>query len=199
MQTIPRDTSMNAAGWVAVAAATTQLIGIVFFVVFVIVGEPFGHLNDVCNALAGILGAALAWQLGSLITVQRPALGWLALRLAGLSALMAAAGSALTLSHTTGWVLAALYTTFGYGLMGLWLLALVAWGGAMWPRGLVGLGLTTGGVMALGLLTLPGLVRGLDAMEALPWYVSFGLVGWVGTYLMFPAWWLWLGRVLLRR
>jgi hypothetical protein len=40
------------------------------------------------------------------------------------------------------------------------------------------------------------LLRGLDAWEALPWYVNVGQAGGIGWLVVYPLWCLWLGRVL---
>src|SRR5712692_6320961 len=160
-------------GWVAVAVGTTQLIGLVFLIVFFMIGEPFGTLNDICIGLAGLLSGVLAGLLFAAQPAQSPALGRLALAGAGVGALIVAVGSALVIFRVTGWVLAGFYTEFGNALIGLWLLVLClsAQPGAAWPRGLVLLGFVAGAIMVLGLLTLPGILRGIDSLAAIPWYV----------------------------
>jgi hypothetical protein len=192
----------NAAGAsvsrLATAAGVVQLVGLLSLIVFFVAGDPFGTLNDLCIALTGVLSAALAWQLSAVFTARSLALGWLEPALAGLGALIVVAGAALVITRTTGWVLGGLWMEFGYAWIGVWLLAfcLAAQGSAGWPRGLTGLGLVAAGLMVLGVLTLPGLLRGLDAWEALPWYVNVGQAGGLGWLLLYPLWCLWLGRVL---
>ena len=200
--------SSSAIGWVAVAAGVIQLIGLLFLIVFFIIGEPFGTLNDVCIAMAGILSGVLAWMLFAAQPAQSPELGRLALAGAGVGALIVALGSALVIFRVTGWVLAGLYTEFGNAWIGVWLLILCfsAQPGAVpvlepgittWPRGLVLLGIVAGAIMALGLLTLPGILRGIDAFAVIPWYVNVGQASGLGWLLLFPIWAIWLGRVLL--
>ena len=89
----------------------------------------------------------------------------------------------------------------GNALIGLWLLALCfsAQAGAAWPRGLVLLGFVAGAMMVLGFFTLPAILRGLDSMDASPWYVNVGYGGWLGAFILFPIWCLWLGRAGLRQ
>ena len=86
-------------------------------------------------------------------------------------------------------------------MIGLWLLAacFAAQPGAGWPRGLVVLGMVAGAVMLLGFFTLPAILRGLNSMDVSPWYVIVGYAGWLGTFILFPGWCLWLGRVLSLR
>jgi hypothetical protein len=196
MHVMMNNTAGASVSRLAVAAGVVQLIGLLSLIVFFVVGGPFGTLNDLCIALAGLLSAALAWQLFVAFPAQSPAPGWLVL--AGLGALIVVMGSALVITQSTGWVLAGLWTEFGYAGIGLWLVifCLKAQGSAGSPRGLTGLGLVAGGLMVLGGLTLPGLLRGLDAWEALPWYVNVGQAGGLGWLLLYPLWCLWLGRVL---
>ena len=45
----------------AMAVATVDLLGVVCLIVFFVVGDPFGIINDVANAVVGVLTAVLAW------------------------------------------------------------------------------------------------------------------------------------------
>jgi hypothetical protein len=53
--------------------------------------------------------------------------------------------------------------------------------------------------MIVGLVSVPGILRGVDAQASAPWYVNAGYVGGLGWMLLYPAWCIWLGRVLLLR
>src|SRR5579859_5037849 len=180
----------------AVAAGAVQLIGLLSLIEFFVGGEPFGTLNDLCIALTGVLSAALAWQLLAAFPAQPAALGRLVLGLAVLGALIVAAGSVLVITRTTSFVLAGLWMEFGYAWIGAWLLVVCVFAPASWPRGLLVLGVVAAGLMLLGIMTLPGLARGLDAWEALPWYVNVGQASALGWLLLYHIWCLWLGRIL---
>jgi hypothetical protein len=72
------------------------------------------------------------------------------------------AGSAFVIFEITGWMLAGLMIFFGYGLVGLWLLGLnyyFAQRMDRWPRRLAQFGLVSDAIMAIGLLTGPGIGR----------------------------------------
>jgi hypothetical protein len=92
-------------------------------------------------------------------------------------------------------------TTFGYGLIGLWVVALsrstLRWPG--FPRRLTTLGVVAGGVMACGLLTLPGILARADAMASTAGFVlaSMYLAG-LGWNVLFALWCLRLGLLLHR-
>jgi hypothetical protein len=45
---------------------------------------------------------------------------------------------------------------------------------------------------------LPGIVVRLNEFEAAPGWTWMGLLGWVGTYLVYPAWSIFRGRTLPR-
>jgi hypothetical protein len=133
------------------------------------------------------------------LAAQPAALGRLALALAGLGALIVAAGSALVIFKVTGFVLAGFVTELGNALIGVWLLAVCfSAQSAGWPRGLALLGLAAGLIMLLGFFAAPAVLRGLDTMAVNPWYVSVGYVSWLGTFILLPVWCLWLGRVALK-
>jgi hypothetical protein len=63
---------------------------------------------------------------------------------------------------------------FGYALIGLWLSGLnySALRNSSWPRRLVQCGLVIGIFMTVGLLTSPGILGGVDAMDSAPWHVN---------------------------
>jgi hypothetical protein len=191
--------SSYAIGWTAVATGVMALLGLAFIVLFFTVGQPFGTLNDLCIGLAAILSGVLAWMLYPVHHAQSPHLSLLALAAAWAGALVVAAGSALVISGATGWFLAGLYMTAGNALIGLWLLALnySARQAGSWPGGLALFGLAVGAIMAVGLVAVPGIVRGIDAQDAAPWFVNAGYVGGLGWLLLYPIWCLWLGRAAL--
>jgi hypothetical protein len=193
--------SNDAAGglaWIALGTGAIALLGLLCLIVFFAGVQVFGPLNDGCIALAGIMSGVLAWMLFSGQHSQPPLLSQLALMAAVVGAFVVALGSALVIFRVTGFVLAGFYMQFGNALIGLWLvwLSVSAPAGAGWPRGLVVLGFVAGAMMVLGFLTLPAILRGLDSMDASPWYVNVGYLGWLGAFILFPIWCLWLGRVL---
>jgi hypothetical protein len=48
--------------------------------------------------------------------------------------------------------------------------------------------------MILGWLAVPGVIARIDNPQLAPWFVNAGLVNWMGTYLLYPVWCLWLSR-----
>ena len=75
IQAVLSHTAAENVSRLAVAAGVVQLIGLVSLIVFFVVGDPFGTLNDLCIALTGLLSAALAWQLSAAFAARSPALG----------------------------------------------------------------------------------------------------------------------------
>jgi hypothetical protein len=114
--------------------------------------------------------------------------------------LVASIGAASIIFDIMGWFLAGLMNHFGYALLGLWLLGLNYYFNQRrrtWPRRLVQFGLITGAIMAVGLLTGPGIVGRIDDPVVAPWFVNVGQPGSLGWLLLYPIWNIWLGRLLL--
>ena len=188
-------------GWVAMATGIAGLLGLAFIILFFTVGQPFGTLNDICIGLVAILSAVLAWLLYPGHHAQSPLLSQVALILALLGSLVVVVGSELVISGVKGWFLAGLYMAAGNALIGLWLLGLnySALQGSSWPFSLTILGLVSGVILAFGLLTIPGILSGIDSMESAAWFVNIGQAGALGYLILFPIWCVLLGRVLLSK
>jgi hypothetical protein len=102
--------------------------------------------------------------------------------------------------NITGWFLAGLVTTFGYSMIGLWLVGLnySALNWHAFPRGLAQYGLITGWVMVIGLLSAPGILAGADTMETASWFVLIALfVGGLGWNVLYTIWCIGLAALLL--
>jgi drug/metabolite transporter (DMT)-like permease len=157
---------------------------------------PFGTLNDIGTASAGVLSAALAWRLRRSIPERlRPP----AVACAMVGGAVVVLGSSLVISGTTGFFLAGLVSSIGYAGIGAWLVMLNRSSLAMnGPRRLGQLGLLAGGLMLLGFLALPGVAIRLDDMATAPGWVWIGQLGWLGIFVAYPAWALWTGVRALR-
>jgi hypothetical protein len=188
-------------GWVAIAIGGVTLIGVVSLILFFTIGAFFGTLSDLCIALEAVLSALLAWMLYPAHRAYSPRLSRFLLTAALVGALVAFIGSAFVIFDITGWFLAGLMNFFGYALVGLWLLGLnyyfVQRRDIRWPPRFVQLGLVSGAIMAIGLLTGPGIVGRVDDPELAPWFVSGAQVASLGWLLLYPIWSIWLGRLFL--
>jgi hypothetical protein len=172
---------------VAMAAAIVDLLGVVCLIVFFVVGDPFGLINDVANAAVGVLSAVLAWLSP---TIRSP--GWrrLALATAAVGAIVMTIGSVLVIFGITGYYLAGLVSAVGAAFVGWWVLIanhLSPYAGEL-SRGARMTGLAAGVVMLVGLLAVPGVLARVDDQNASPWYVSVAQLSWLGTYLLYPIW-----------
>jgi hypothetical protein len=178
----------------ALATAVVDWLGVLSLIIFFSVGVgPFGFINDVANGLVGLLSLALAW-----LWTPDARTGWstLAIAAAAVGAVVMVAGSILIIFDITGWYLAGLVSGLGSAFIGIWLLISnrLHRHDADLPRGLIMLGITSAIFMIIGLLTAPGVLARIDDPQFAPWYVNAGLFGWLGTYLLYPAWCLWLSR-----
>ena len=173
-------------GPVALAAGLVVVGSAACIATYFAVGGPFGTMNDVGNAAAGVLGGLLAWRLHRHVAsrASAPAAG-----LAVIGAAVSVVGSALVVSGTTGWLLASLVSSVGFAAIGTSLV--VANRSAVataWPRGLRRLGIAAGALMAVGVILAPGIALGLDDAATAPGWVWLGFTGWLGTYVVFPIW-----------
>jgi hypothetical protein len=194
---------MNAAydrgtGRLAVAVGVVAAGSAICLATYFVARGPFGTINDIGNATTGVLSAALAWRL------RRYGLGRAGdATVAGatVGAAITVVGSALVISGTTGFLFAGLVSSVGFAGIGTWLV----WTNRRtsqalgWPQGVRLLGVLGGAVMALGIVVAPGILLGLDDMETAPWWVWLGFVGWLGIYVLYPAWAIRVGLVETRR
>lgn len=181
----------------AITTGIFGLLALVFLILFFTIGGPFGTLNDILNGVTGILSGVLAWSSFNKFHAGQPLLIF-----SSIGALGVLIGSILIIYDITGWYLAGLCTSAGYALIGLWLSILNYSVRHVhpWPQRLVKLGLISGLVMALGLLTIPAIINRIDAWEAGPWYVNYvGQLGSLGYLLLYPVWCILVGRNLLLR
>ena len=178
---------------IALATAVVSLLAVLSLITFYAVGGPFGFVNDVANGLIGLLSLALAW-----LWVRNRRGGWttLAIAFASLGAIVMVLGSLLIIVDITGWYLAGLVSSVGSALLGIWLLIAnrLHRSAPELPRGLIMLGMTTGIFMIIGWLALAGVIARIDDPQSAPLFVNAGLLNWMGTYLLYPIWCLWLSR-----
>jgi hypothetical protein len=191
--------STTATGWIAIATGVTAILAFIFLILMYTVNPFFGSVNDVFNSLIGISSVVFAWMLYAEQHAKSPLLSQIALALALVGALFTIIGSILIIFGFTGFVLAGWYSSIGYALIGFWLAAFCYTflpAGAL-PHNLVIFGVVVGAFMAIGLLGIPGIFAGIDSMESMPWYLYVAFFGWLGTYILYPIWTIWLGRTLL--
>jgi hypothetical protein len=184
-------------GRLALALGVVAIGSAACLATYSIVQGPFGTINDIGNAVTGVLSAGLAWRLRRHIS-GRAANVSVAAAIVGAG--LTVAGSALVVSGTTGWFLAGLVSSVGFAGIGAWLVVLNRSdaGGAVLPRRLRLLGIAAGALMTVGVVALPGIVLGLDDPAAAPAWVWIAFVGWFGTFVVYPAWAVWLASVETR-
>jgi len=167
-----RSARTTAAGLVAVAVASG-----ISLIVFLVVGGPFGTINDLGNGTLAALCGSLAFDLYS---PGRTAATTVAVAGAATSVF----GSFLVISETTGYFLAGLVSAFGFALIGLWLIHLSLSEELPASRS----AFAAGAVMALGIVNVPGILQGMDDQDTAPTWLLAAGVCWAGTYLLLPIW-----------
>jgi hypothetical protein len=171
----------RALGWLSFAVGVIAFVSVGNLVLFFVAGDAFGTINDLGNAAVGILSGLLAWTSARSELPKAAGSHAAAVAIAVLGAGATVVGSVLVLSETTGFLLAGLVTSVGFALIGLWLVAF-NWS-LRADQGLSGwlprTGIAAGAVMAVGLITLPGIVMRVDDMGAAPGWLWIGFVGWI--------------------
>lgn len=187
----------RATGGLAIAIGVVGFASLVSLALFFAVGAPFGAINDWSIGLVALLCLVLV------ITVGRGAsalgsTGPLATIAGILGSLIVMLGSALVISQATGFFLAGLVQSLGFALIGAWLVALSRSmaSARVWPGRLTRLGIVAGAIMAIGIGALPGIALRLDDLATAPPWIWFGFVGWLGIFVLYPAWNVGLGRAL---
>ena len=186
-------------GWVAIATGVSAILAIIFLTLMATVNMSFGTVNDVFNGIIGISSAVLAWMLYAEHHAKSPLMSQIALSLAVVGAIFTIVGSILIIYGFTDFVLAGWYTAAGNALIGLWLVVFcysMQRGDAL-PHNLIMFGLVVGAFMAVGLIGIPGTFAGIDSMESMPWYLYIAFLGYWGTYILYPIWSIWLGRLIV--
>jgi hypothetical protein len=186
-------------GWVAIITGVSAILAAIFLALMAAVNPSFGKVNDVFNAIIGISSAVLAWMLFAEHHAKSPLMSQIAVALAVVGAIFTIVGSVLIIYGFTDFVLAGWYSGVGYALIGFWLVAFcysMIRGDGL-PHNLMIFGLVVGVFMAIGLIGIPGIFTRIDSMESMPWYLYIAFFGWLGTYILYPIWTIWLGRNLL--
>ena len=197
---IPNNFSTTTIGWVAIMTGIAGLLGFAFIVLFFTVGQPFGTLNDICIGITAILSAVLVWMLFPRLYAQPSLLSQVAVVIVVFGAILVIVGSALAISGIKGWFLSGLYMAAGYAMIGLWLLLLSysALQDRSLPNSLGIFGLICGVILALGLVTIPTILRGIDTKEyELTVFNSIWWTSSIGYLAIYPVWCILLGRFLL--
>jgi len=191
--------STTTIGWVAIITGVSAILAVIFLTLMATVNNSFGRVNDVFNSVIGVSSAVLAWMLYAELHAKSPLMSQIALALAVVGAIFTIVGSVLIIYGFTDFVLAGWYTGIGYALIGLWLVAFCysMQSGDALPHNLIMFGLVVGGFMAFGLIGIPGIFAGIDSIESMSWYLYIAFFGYLGTYILYPIWTIWLGRNLL--
>jgi hypothetical protein len=191
--------STSTIGWVAIGTGISVILAVIFITLMFTVNMFFGTVNDVFNSIIGISSAVLAWMLYAKHHAKSPLMSQFALALAIIGAIVSIVGSLLIIYGFTGFLLAGWYSGIGNALIGLWLMAFcysMQRSDAL-PHSLILFGFVVGAFMAVGLIGIPGIFTRIDSMESMPWYLYIAFFGWLGTYIRYPIWAMWLGRNLL--
>ena len=184
-------------GNIAIALAVVMASVPLSFALFAAFGDPFGSVSDISVGVAALLSGLLASRLYASHRSISPSLALVALFFAWAGAVIVWVGSYLVVSGTTGYFLASLVTTFGYALIGLWLLILALSGhAAVVPTPIARrLSLLASLLMVIGFLVLPGIISQMDDPDTASLLVNLvPPITWLGAFLAYPIWAVIFGR-----
>lgn len=184
-------------GNIAFALAAAIVSVTLFFALFAVFGDPFGSASDIAMGVAGLLSGLLASRLYASHRTNSPTLAIVAIVFAWAGVVIVWVGSYLVVSGTTGYFLASLVTTFGYALVGLWLLILVLSGHtAVAPTPTARrLPLLASLLMTVGFLVLPGIISQMDDPDTASLLANLvPPITWLGTSIAYPIWAFIFGR-----
>ena len=185
-------------GWIAIFTGVVAILAVICLILMYTVNQSFGKVNDVLNIFIGVASVTLALMLYAEHHARSPLLSQFALAFAVVGVIFTILGSILIIFGFTDFVLAGWYSSIGFALIGIWLIIFCYsfLNINVLPHNLIIFGIVSGAFMAVGLFGIPGIIRGIDSMESMPWYLYVAFFGWLGTYILYPIWAIWLGRFL---
>ena len=161
-------------------------------------GFPFfGPINDITNAIGGLLSALFVWQFHALLRQRAPGAALFLLLVAWAGATAIIINSMLVAVGRMHWMTGGMYTAIGFGLLGVWLFAMLSRIGPqpVLSPGILRLGKIAAIFMWVGLLAGPLLAFRADLNKnPLVWIAYAGAAaGW----LLYPLWCWLVGRALM--
>jgi hypothetical protein len=181
---------------IAIAIAITAVISIITLTLLYSGMPFFGPVNDLTNAVGGLLSALLVWQFHALLRERAPSTAKFFLLAAWIGSAAIIINSVLVAFGQMHWMTGGMYTAIGYGLTGIWLLAFHRLIGQQefLPSGTFRLGTIAAVAMLFGLLAGPLLASSVNFAEN-P-LVSVAYLGAAAGWLLYPVWCLLVGRKL---
>jgi hypothetical protein len=181
----------------AIAIAITAVISIITLTLLYSELPFFGPVNDLTNAVGGLLSALLVWQFHALLRERAPNTAIFYLLAAWIGTTAIIINSLLVAFGRMHWMTGGMYTAIGYGLIGIWLLALhrQIGLGEFLPSGILKLGVIAAVAMLFGLLAGPLLASGVNLTKDPVAGIAY--LGAAAGWLLYPVWCWLVGRSIL--
>lgn len=187
------------AGRIAIAIAVATVLSIVTIGLLFSGIAIFGPINDITNAVGGLLSALLAWQFHTLLRERAPGTATVLLVVAWAGSAAIIITSILVAIGRMHWMAGGMYMAFGFGLLGIWLFTLLRLIGPQpfVTPGLMRMGVIAAIVMLFGLLAGPLLTTSGEnlAKNPLAWIAYISVAG---GWILYPLWCWLVGRQLIR-
>lgn len=198
--------SSKTTGWLGLTTGITSIIGATLLFIF-LTGyfsnqyqmQKYGTYSDIAGIFPPIFSTILATTLYFAQRSSPPKPGFLHLAGVWTGTALILYAAWLIVSGSGGLVKQGAYHSFGYGLIGLWLLSLNSNAGKkeILPALLVRLGLVSSSFMLVGLLGLYGIVLNLDGDAPTTFLAVTGGISFIGQGILYPIWSILLGRWIL--
>jgi len=189
-------------GWLALGVGITSIVGVALLFIF-LTGyftnqfqlQKFGTYSDIAGIFPPIISAILASTIYFSQRGSSPKPGFLYLAGVWIGTALILYGAWLIVTGSGGLVKQGAYHSFGYGLIGLWLLTFNSNAGKkeILPSPMVRLGLVSSAFMLVGLLGLYGIILNLDGSSPTPFLMTTGGISFIGQGILYPIWCIWLG------
>ena len=193
-------------GWLALGIGIASVIGVTLLFIF-LTGyftnqyqlQIYGTYSDIAGIFPPIFSAILGTTIYLSQRGSSPKPGFLNLIGVWIGTALILYGAWLIVTGRGSLVKQGSYHSFGYGLIGLWLLRLNSNAGKkrIFPPLLSRLGLVSSAFMLVGLLGLYGLVLNLDGNAPTPFLTVTGGISFLGQGILYPIWCILLGGWIL--
>ena len=195
--TTQTDFNQNRTGRIGIMIGILAVVSIVTLSLLYSGFPFFGPVNDMTNAVVGVLYFSLAFHIDKLLRPQSARQATFLLFMAFITMLFTTINSVLVAFGQMHWMVGGMYTAIGLGFLGIWLLSVLRSGvlSRYLSPGLSRLAMVAGILMLVGFVAGPLFIAGGDITQN-P-LVNVAFIGTGGAWVLFPIWSYLVGRKML--
>lgn len=188
--TMENNSLFNLAGWCGYIAAGATILGFITIIIFFMVGDPFGIMNDISSVVIALAGIPILLAMHQLHRSARPALSLIAFVIGIVAVLVVAATQTMLVLKIIKYEQSAAPATIGFGVFGA---SLILFGYLSYIANTFSRRMSVWGIFAgLGyILVTAGFLLGLQEHP-------LSYIGGVMTVIAFPTWAVMLGKQFVK-